>query len=267
MFVRKPAVADMFYPANPIQLKQYLDSVIDFSKEKISPKSIIAPHAGYVYSGHVAAKVYSVVEPFDTYIIMGPNHTGLGAEISLFDGAYSMPFGEVLPDEELISRIAENDYVDIDYYAHLQEHSIEVQLPFIDYITPNDYRVVTIVVGTQNPSKLYSLGETLSSVIKAAGKRVLIVVSSDMNHYENQEVTLKKDQMAINMMKNLDENGLLRVCRDNNITMCGVAPAYAAIVASKLLGATKFSVLDHRTSGDVSGDYSQVVGYLAAAIE
>ncbi len=267
MFVRKPTVAGMFYPSDPMELKRYLESVIDKNAVKISPKAIIVPHAGYVYSGHVAAKAYSVIEPFDTYIVMGPNHTGLGAEISVFDGVYDMPFGQVYPDEELIQRIAENEYVDIDYYAHLQEHSVEVQLPFIDFVTPNDYRVVTIVVGTQNISKLYSTAETIANAISESNKRILMVVSSDMNHYENQEITLKKDALAIEKMENLDENGLMRVCQTNGITMCGVAPAYIAIAASKMLGATKCTVLDHRTSGDVNGDYSQVVGYVAAVIE
>ena len=267
MFVRKPAVAGMFYPADPIELKRYLESVIDRDAPKISPKVIIVPHAGYVYSGHIAAKAYSVIEPFDTYIIMGPNHTGLGAEISVFDGAYDMPFGRVYPDEELIRKIVENEYVDIDYYAHLQEHSIEVQLPFIDFINPNDYKVVTIVAGTQNISKLYSLAETIARVISESDKRILMVVSSDMNHYENQELTLKKDALALEKMESLDENGLMRVCQTDGITMCGVAPAYISIAASKMLGAKKCTVLDHKTSGDVSGDYSQVVGYVTAVIE
>jgi len=111
MFVRRPAVADMFYPGNPDQLSEYLRSVVHNSTEKINPKAIIVPHAGYVYSGHVAAKAYSVIEPFDTYIVMGPNHTGLGGEISVFDGIYDMPFGKVYPDQDLIEKITENEYI------------------------------------------------------------------------------------------------------------------------------------------------------------
>lgn len=267
MFVRKPAVADLFYPGDANELNRYLESVVKDVQPKVKPRAIIVPHAGYVYSGHVAAKAYSVIEPFDTYIIMGPNHTGLGAEISVFDGVYSMPFGAVYPDEELIQRIAENSYVEIDYYAHLQEHSIEVQLPFIDYITPNSYKVVTIVVGTHNISKLYSVAETMAEAIKNSERNVLMVVSSDMNHYENHEITLKKDQLVIDALSRLDENEMMRVCQYHNITMCGVGPAYIAVSASKLLGAHKFTVLDHRTSGEVNGDYSQVVGYLSALIE
>ena len=267
MFVRKPAVAGMFYPSDANELKHYLESTIEKNATKTSPKAIIAPHAGYVYSGHVAAKAYSIIEPFDTYIVMGPNHTGLGSEVSVFDGVYDMPFGQVYPDEELVQKIAENEYVDIDYYAHLQEHSVEVQLPFIDFVTPNEYKVVTIVVGTQNIPKLYSVAETIAKAISESSKRVLMVVSSDMNHYANQEITLKKDALSIERMENLDENGLMRVCQANGITMCGVAPAYIAIAASKMLGATRCTVLDHKTSGDVNNDYSQVVGYVAAVIE
>ncbi len=267
MFVRKPAVADMFYPADPAELKRYLDAVMQPSDKKISPKSIIVPHAGYVYSGDVAAKVYSLIEPFDIYLIMGPNHTGLGAEISIFDGMYEMPFGTVKSNSRLIALLSENEYAEIDYYAHLQEHSIEVQLPFIDYITPHEYEVATVVVGTHNVAKLYSFAETVAKAISSMDKRVLMVVSSDMNHYEDQQTTIEKDRKAIAAIEKLDENELLRMCSSYSITMCGAAPAYVAIAASKMLGAEKVTVVAHKTSGDVNGDYSKVVGYAGIIIE
>ncbi|AEA33230.1 AmmeMemoRadiSam system protein B [Hippea maritima] len=267
MYIRKPAVADMFYPGSPSQLKAYLDSVMFQPDVKVKPKALIVPHAGYVYSGEVAAKAYSLIDSFDTYIVMGPNHTGLGAEISIFDGIYQMPFGDVEPDLELIESIAKNEYAQIDYYAHLQEHSLEVQLPFIDYISKKPYKIVPIVVGTHNVAKLYSMAETIAETIKDAGKDVLIVVSTDMNHYEDQTTTLIKDKNAIDMIKQLNENGLMRITQFKGITMCGVSAAYIAIAAAKILGANACTIVEHKTSGDVNSDYSKVVGYLSAYIE
>ena len=267
MLVRKPAVAGLFYPDSNDELQAYLKSVIKPVEKKISPVAIIVPHAGYIYSGATAASVYSLIESFDTYLIFGPNHTGLGADISLFDGIYEMPFGEVRPDSELIEKIAKGEYVEIDYYAHLQEHSIEVQLPFIDYISEGDYRIASIVVGTHNVAKLYSTAETIAKAIKEHNRSVLMVVSSDMNHYEDQNTTLIKDNKAIEAMKNLDENELLRITQAESITMCGVGGAYIAIAAAKMLGAKRFVEVDHRTSGEVNGDFDKVVGYLSAYIE
>ncbi|WP_025270604.1 AmmeMemoRadiSam system protein B [Hippea sp. KM1] len=267
MQIRKPAVADLFYPASPEELHAYLNSVMFEPEKKIKPKALIVPHAGYVYSGEVAAKAYSLIDSFDTYIVMGPNHTGLGAEISIFDGIYQMPFGDVEPDIELIEAIAKNEYAQIDYYAHLQEHSIEVQLPFINYISKKPYKIVPIVVGTHNVAKLYSMAETIAEIVRNANKDILMVVSTDMNHYEDQTITLMKDKDAIGMLKQLDENGLMRITQLKGITMCGVSAAYIAIAAAKMLNAKSCQIVEHKTSGDVSGDYTKVVGYLSAYIE
>ncbi len=268
MFVREAVVAGAFYPLPYSQTKQYLDSVIAYTDKKISPYSIIVPHAGYVYSGHIAAKAYGMIKDFDAYIILGPNHTGLGEEISIFKGVYRMPFGDVYSDDELIQDILSfSEFAKEDYFAHIQEHSIEVQLPFIDYISNKPYKIVPIVVGTHSRYKLKELGIALANAINNIQKDVLIVVSSDMNHYENEDITNKKDMMAIDKILQLDEDGLLDVVEKNNISMCGVACAYCSIVASKRLGAQKASLIEHKTSGNVNGDYSQVVGYASLAIE
>ncbi len=268
MVVRKPAVAGAFYPGDIEELKRYLDSVLGKETIKIKPKAVIVPHAGYIYSGHVAAKVYDLLEPFETYIILGPNHTGWGEEISVFSGVYQMPFGDVETDDELARIIVDNSTARFDYYAHLQEHSIEVQLPFVDYISlGKPYRIVPIVVGTHNRKKLRMLGHAMAKAVYESHRDVLIVVSSDMNHYESQEITLKKDEIAIEAILRLDEEKLMDVVEAHNISMCGAAGSYAAIVAAKELGATEAHLVDHRTSGDVNGDYSQVVGYASLVIE
>ncbi len=266
MVVRKPAVAGAFYPADVGELERYLRSVITPVARKVKPKAIIVPHAGYVYSGHVAAKAYSVIEPFETYIILGPNHTGWGEEISVFSGVYQMPFGDIETDDELAQVIVNSSTAQFDYYAHLQEHSIEVQLPFIDYITDKPYRIVPIVIGTHNRSKLRILGLAMAKAIMESSRDTLIVVSSDMNHYENQETTMKKDTLAIEAILELNEEKLLDVVEQYSISMCGAAGSYAAIVAAKELGASEAVLVEHKTSGDVSGDYSQVVGYASLII-
>jgi len=266
MLVRKPAVAGAFYPSDPDELNSYLRSVLEPLKRLYKPKSIIVPHAGYVYSGAVAAKAYRLIESFETYIIIGPNHTGWGEEISVFSGTYQMPFGDIETDDEIIKTLTEQSQARIDYYAHLQEHSIEVQLPFIEYITDKPYRIVPVVIGTHNREKLRQFGLAMAHAIEESHREVLIVVSSDMNHYEDHETTLQKDELAIEAIERLDEEALMNVVARYNITMCGVAGTYAAIIASKQLGATQAIAVDHRTSGEVNRDFSQVVGYLSMLI-
>ncbi len=267
MIVRKPVVAGTFYPLDKYDIDSYLNSVMIDVKHKKSPKAIIVPHAGYIFSASVAASAYSLLESFDTYIILGPNHTGLGKEISVFNGVYDMPFGKVNADEEICSLIVEHSSAEFDEYAHIQEHSIEVQLPFIDYISKNKYSIVPVVVATGNRKKLTSLANAIYNAVKLSDKKILIVVSSDMNHYEDQKTTLQKDDMAIREILNLDEESLLDTVLENDISMCGIAPAYCAIKAAKLLNASKGELIEHKTSGEVNGDYSQVVGYASILIE
>ena len=267
MFVRKAAVAGMFYPGDTDELQTYLNSVIA-KNPAVEPKEVIVPHAGYAYSGFVAAKAYSILKNFDTYIILAPNHTGLGKEISVFKGVYEMPFGDVETDDEIADSILSiSGYAEEDYYAHLQEHSVEVQLPFIDFISDSSYKIIPIVVGTHNRNKLRDLGYAVSNAIMESLKKVLIVVSSDMNHYENRETTLKKDALAIGKILELDEEGFFDVVESYDISMCGAVCAYSALIAAKELNAKKARLIEHKTSGDVNGDYSQVVGYASIVIE
>jgi len=267
MFVRKAVVAGAFYPASWDETKNYLKSIIEPAHQKLKPKGIIVPHAGYVYSGWVAAKAYELIDNFDTYIIIGPNHTGLGEEISVFEGEYEMPFGRLQTDNDILNLIVENSTAKKDIYAHLQEHSIEVQLPFIEYISSKPYKIVPIVIGTNNRQKLKKLGTAIANAVKSVKKDVLIVVSSDMNHYEDQETTLKKDTLALDKIGELDEEGLLDVVERYNISMCGAAPSYTCIIAAKLLGSNKASLIAHRTSGEVNMDFKQVVGYASVILE
>ena len=267
MWIRKPAVAGMFYPLDKNELEAYIKSVV-VRNPSIEPKAVIVPHAGYIYSGHVAAKVYSILKSFDTYIILAPNHTGLGEEISVFEGVCEMSYGSVYTDNETADLILQKSrYAKKDYHAHIQEHSIEVQLPFVDFISDDSYKIIPIVVGTHNRNKLRGLGYAISNAIRESSKKVLIVVSSDMNHYENQETTLKKDALAVEQILKLNEEAFFDTVESYDISMCGAACAYSALVAAKELGAEKAELLEHRTSGEINGDYSQVVGYASIVIE
>ncbi len=267
--IREPAAAGFFYSDSPVYLKEDLEKLIEFSPEKVEPKAIVAPHAGYQYSGKVAGKVYGKILPPDLAIVLGPNHTGVGEEIALFPGsAYKTPLGEFPTDKYFLSRLPElMPEVSLDFYAHLHEHSIEVQIPFLQYINPQ-IAGICICLKFISFEKIYKLGEALSILVKERpDKRVLIVASSDFSHYVPDEIARRRDKMAIERILNLDEEGLVSVVIQEHISMCGVIPVAVAIVASKLLGATKGELIAYQTSGDVTGDYSSVVGYAGIIIE
>ncbi len=263
--IRKEAVAGYFYPESKNELTRYLQSVIDY-KPTFKPKAIIVPHAGYVYSGYVAAKAYSVIEPYETYVILGPNHTGLGEAISIFDGIYQTPLGKVEPCQSIIDELVQDaSYAKRDYLAHAKEHSIEVQLPFIQFTNKSQFCIVPIVVGTMNISKLTDFGNHLANVLKS--KNALIVVSSDFNHYEDHDTTIYKDNLAIEKILSLSANGFIETIDKNDISMCGANIAYIALIASLKLNASKAILLEHKTSFNVSAIKEQTVGYASIIIQ
>jgi AmmeMemoRadiSam system protein B len=261
---RKPTVAGYFYPADKKELNEYLNSVIRY-KPIEKPKCIIVPHAGYVYSGYVAAKAYSIIEPYDIYVILGPNHTGLGEYIAVFDGVYETPLGKVDPCESIINEITNNSITKKDYLAHLKEHSIEVQLPFIQFTNPSNFCIVPIVVGTFNLEHLTELGNALAKALDK--KNALIVVSSDFNHYEDQNTTLYKDSLAIEKILSLNPKEFIEIINKNDISMCGANIAYVALIASLKLGAKEATLIEHKTSFDVNGIREQTVGYASIIIK
>ncbi|MGC9168218.1 MAG: AmmeMemoRadiSam system protein B [Desulfurella sp.] len=261
---RKPVVAGYFYPSDKIELIEYLNSVIDY-KPLYKPKAIIVPHAGYVYSGYIAAKAYSIIEPYDIYVVLGPNHTGLGEYISVFDGIYETPLGKIKPCESIIEEITKSYLVKKDSLAHIKEHSIEVQLPFIQFTNKNNFCIVPIVVGTADWNILAEFGHLLSNALKS--KNALIIVSSDFNHYEDQKTTIYKDNLAIEKILSLSENEFANTIEKYDISMCGANIAYAALVASKDLGAKNAKLIEHKTSFDVNGQMDQTVGYASILIQ
>jgi AmmeMemoRadiSam system protein B len=278
MGVRRPVVAGTFYPFGSARLTGAIE---DCFRNRLGPGklpkgrseernivSAICPHAGYDYSGPAAAHAYyhlaSEVQP-DTVVILGPNHTGLGGPVSIGGhDEWETPLGRVRVDKELARSIfISSDAIDIDDDAHLREHSIEVQLPFLQYIY-EDFSFVPICMGFQGLETSREVGMAVAEGLK--DRNGLIIASTDMSHYEPQDSASEKDRRVINHILELDEVALQqRVCMER-ISMCGYGPVSAAIVASKILGAEEAELLAYSTSGDVSGDYSGVVGYASIKI-
>jgi AmmeMemoRadiSam system protein B len=227
----------------------------------------LSPHAGYVYSGRVAGAVFSSVQVPDRFIILGPNHTGTGSALALYPpGQWRTPLGLAPIDSELNDRLLQEcPALREDRTAHAREHSLEVQIPFIQMLMPS-FRFSAICVGTTSFPELEELGHALARVLASVPEPVLIIASSDMNHYESAAVGVRKDQFAIEQLLALDPAGLFQVVRERNISMCGFAPAIASLTACRDLGCSKGILVQYAHSGDVSGDNEHVVGYAAVAL-
>ncbi len=265
--VRYPAVAGQFYPGTAEELRLYLDSFCRRELPKVKAKAVIVPHAGYIYSGKVAGETYSRVEIPADCVVMGPNHTGLGKPASVFpEGVWLTPLGEVPVNGEIVSELVERYPYEPDPTAHIYEHSLEVQVPFLQHCSGyrEDLSIVPVVFQHLPYSDCVAAGEALAEVLKERDS--LIVISTDFSHYVSQQTAEKLDSLAIDAILNLDPEELYRRVHSYNISMCGVIPATVGIVAAKLLGAKGAELVMYRTSGDVTGDYSQVVGYAGIII-
>jgi len=265
--IRQPVVAGQFYPASPSQLKEMIQGMVDEKAEKEEVIGLVSPHAGYIYSGPVAGAVISKIKFKDTFVIMGPNHTGSGKPLSIMtQGTWKTPLGEVEIDSELGKQIlATSSYLQEDNVAHLYEHSIEVQLPFLQYFKP-DIKLVPIILAYASSAAYKEIGKEIAKAIKELNKEVVIIASSDMTHYEPHESAQRKDTQAIEAILDLNEDELLKRVDELNISMCGYAPAVSLISAAKELGAKGAELVRYQTSGDTSGDYSSVVGYAGIII-
>lgn len=278
MGVRRPVVAGAFYPADPSRLRRSIEESFTHSlgPGKLPGKpsggrttiSVVCPHAGYMYSGPVAAHGYmqlSYEGKPDTVVILGPNHTGLGGPVSLGGSdAWETPLGRVEVDKDLTSAIfSSSDFIDINEMAHVREHSVEVQLPFLQYIY-GDFKLVPICMGFQDLETSRGLGELLAEVLRE--RNALIMASTDLNHMEPQSTAEPKDRGVIDRILSMDEEALQSWVRSRRVSMCGYGPVSATLVASKGLGATKAKLLAYSTSGDVTGDKSAVVGYTSITI-
>lgn len=266
--LRHPAVAGRFYPGNSDDLRAEAQSYLSESKDTpIRAIGCIAPHAGYVYSGHVAGAVFAHVEIPERCIVLCPNHTGMGVPLAILtEGAWETPLGDVPIDSDLAHSLkSEFPSFEEDLAAHRAEHAAEVELPFLQLRQPH-LRFVPIAVGTGRFEILEKMGEAMAAVIAGQKSPVLIVASSDMNHYESDAVTRAKDHRAIERILSLDPKGLHDVVTQQNVTMCGFGPAVAMLTAARTLGAKSAQLVKYATSGDVSGDREMVVGYAGIVV-
>jgi len=266
--VRRPVVAGQFYPAQASRLSEMISGMVDATAEKEEVIGLVSPHAGYPYSGPVAAAVISRVKFKDTFVILGPNHTGMGKTLSIMTGgSWETPLGSIDIDAELAGQIlATSKYLEDDDKAHQYEHSIEVQIPFLQYFK-KDFRIVPITFSYHSPAAYKEVGREIAQAVKGLERDVVIIASSDMTHYEPQESAEQKDSKAIEAILDLNENELLRRVDEFGISMCGYAPTVALITAAKELGATRAELVRYQTSGDTTGDYSAVVGYAGIIIK
>ncbi len=260
--IRKPAVSGQFYPSNPAALEKEVRSYFDTDVKPVKALGIVSPHAGYIYSGRVAGEVFCRVEVPERVVIMGPNHRGRGTDAAVMSsGKWSMPMGDVTLDTELAGKlISSSKLVKENESAHAMEHSLEVQVPFVQAIR-DDFLLTPLALGHLSLSECLKLGEALAAAIKEIKEDVLIVASSDMTHYEPHESAKEKDMDAVEHILNLDPEGLYDTVRGRGITMCGVLPVTVMLKAAIVLGAKKAELIDYKTSGETSGDYGSVVGY------
>jgi len=266
--IRNPVVSGQFYPASPTQLRTMIETLVDETAVKEDVIGLVSPHAGYIYSGPVAGAVMSKVKFKDTCIIMGPSHTGRGKPFSIMTrGTWITPLGKVEIDSELGKKmLATSRYLQEDTVAHEHEHSIEVQLPFIQYFK-EDIKIVPIVIAYADGAIYKEIGKEIARAVKELNREVVIIASSDMTHYEPVESARRKDNEAIDAMLDLNEDELLRRVSELDISMCGYAPTVSLIAAARELGATRAELVKYQTSGDVTGDYSSVVGYAGIIIK
>jgi len=281
MMIRKPAVSGLFYDNDPEDLKKTIESCFTHElgpgkiptlakpKESLSKdKKIygtIAPHAGYSYSGPVAAHAYSklVENGFpETFIILCPNHTGIGSGVSVFyEGSWETPLGNIEIDEKFSKELIKNsNIIDPDFSAHLKEHSCEVHLPFLQYFS-DDFKIVPVVMWMQDFTSSEEIAKGIVKVVKSLKTSISIIASTDLTHYTPYEVASKQDSILLDKISNMDEKGLLQDIENFNITMCGYGPTIATMKATRELGASKCDMLKYSTSGNISGDLSSVVGY------
>jgi AmmeMemoRadiSam system protein B len=246
-----------------------IDGFIDAGAPRLDSIGVMVPHAGYIYSGHVAGATYSRIRLPMRTIILCPNHTGYGKPLSIMrSGSWQTPLGTLQIDTELCDELmAADPQLESDSEAHRFEHAIEVQLPFLQALqTHGPVRFVPIAIGLSDWNELERLGQAIGETIQRIDPSILIIASSDMNHYESDAVTRRKDALAIDPLLKLDARGLHETVRQNRISMCGVGPATAMIHAAGILKASRAELVKYATSAEVSKDFARVVGYAGVIV-
>ncbi len=275
--IRKPAVAGLFYELDPDSLRKQIEWCF---KHRLGPgnipvmgskrdiKGVIAPHAGYIYSGPVAAHTYHEIaeDGFpETFIILCPNHTGMGSGVSAMkEGSWETPLGLADIDAEFADLMIKNArIIDSNADAHIKEHSAEVQLPFLQYLN-HDFKFVPVTMWMQDIETSTEIGNSIYKTASELDRDVVVIASTDFTHYQPQNVAQTQDMKVIDAIKAMDENLMINRVAQLNVTMCGYGPVAATMVATKKMGATNCEILKYATSGDATGDKSSVVAYASA---
>jgi AmmeMemoRadiSam system protein B len=269
--VRPPAVAGTFYPARPAELRALVERLLGEPPPKPrSVRAIVVPHAGLVYSGACAGKVFRSVAIPGLVVLLAPNHTGrqgaAGGASAWMRGAFATPLGELPIAEAFLAALAKRcALVQHDPLAHRSEHAIEVELPFLQLLTPG-VSIAPIVLAWDGWDSCRELGAALAETVRAWPEPILLLASSDMTHYESAAACARKDQLALAAVTRLNGQELLAICHREGVTMCGRAPTATVLEAARGLGAASGEVVDYRHSGSVTGDDSSVVAYAGVII-
>ena len=271
---RLPAVSGIFYPSNPFELRKTIEQ--SFLDKKFGPGTIatshqhrrifglVSPHAGYAYSGSVAANGFCQISnmEFETIIITGPNHYGIGSGVATMRGiSWETPMGKVELNDEFIDRISKDSIIDVDDFSHSRDHCLEVQLPFLQYMKNSSFNIVPIILILQDIETAREVGRLISRTMKTENTKGLIIASSDFTHYEPNAEAHRKDLELINAISSLDVTSFYETLERLDISACGYGAIASVMIAAKELGATRGELLRYATSGDVTGDMSSVVGY------
>ena len=264
---RQPAAADRFYPGSLSSLDKMITRLMpESSAQKDKALSIICPHAGYIYSGKLACETISSTDIPESVLILGPNHHGLGGRVAVSTSDWKMPQGVVPIDRPFAQAlIAASGLITEDELSHQHEHSLEVQVPFLQKFQ-NNLRIIPIAVSQLSYSECQSVADALVTVIRQSDKPPLLLASTDMSHYESRAAAARKDKLALDRITNLDPHGLYQTVVKNNISMCGFIPVTITLIVSKQLGATSARLVGYTDSGETSGDIDQVVGYAGFVI-
>ncbi len=265
--IRQAAVAGQFYPGTEQALREELQRLLPPIAEKRRAIGVISPHAGYVYSGSAAGTLLAQVAIPRTVVIIGPNHRGAGAVAALSpEQGWQTPLGVVPVERHLSDLIRQHQSaIQEDSASHRLEHSLEVQVPFLQYLRP-DVSIVPLCLAFGDFDGCQLVGTALATAISEFGEEVLIIASSDMTHYESVEAARRKDSLALERVLAFDPQGLVEVCRSEQISMCGVIPSAVMLIAARQLGATQAELLAYTNSGQVTGDHRQVVAYASVLV-
>lgn len=263
---RRPAVAGRFYDNEPFRLRQSLAALIPALKDKITAGAVICPHAGYIYSGGVAGATFARITIPETVILLGPTHQGINVPLAVSTEDWDMPLGRVASATDLAATLTDrSDLFMVDNAAHQQEHSLEVQLPFLQYFQDN-LRIVPVVVAGISFAQCRQAAAELAAAIRRSAEPVLLVASTDMSHYLSRRLASAEDHLALDHIMQLDPAGLYSTVLSRQISMCGIMPTTVALLAAMELGAGRAELVRYTDSGEVSGETDRVVGYAGVVV-